>query len=250
MPGLGYRYANDVRDHPFRGVVAPSPEAVPPKPRARPWRAQPSLNQGETGTCVGHGIKHWMLAAPVVDTPEAGPSAFELYRAFLPLDEWAENDAEVWSSDADLQFGTSVRAGMKWLKANGYIKEYVRCYSATQVQIAVKTLTPVPVGTNWSGSMFRPSAAGVVRYDGRDVRGGHCYLCHWYDDRRGLFLFQNSWGHGWGVDHPTQKNLAGTRGYFYLPGEDFERLMADDGEAWAALQLRKRVTARAPEPDA
>lgn len=245
MPGLGYRYADDARDHPFRGVVAPSPAAPAPKPRVFPWKAQPSLDQGETGTCVGHGIKHWMLAAPVVDKAEAEPSAFNLYRAFVLDDEWPQNDREATAPDADLQFGTSVRAGMKWLKANGYIREYVRCYSATTVQVAVKTLTPVPVGTNWSGPMFAPTAEGIVRYDGRDLRGGHCYLCHWFDAARGLFLFQQSWGRGWGVDHPTQRSLKGRRGFFWIPGEDFERLIADDGEAWSGLEVRRRKPAAA-----
>lgn len=246
MPGLGFRYINDPRDHPFRGVVAPSPEASAPKPRVRPWRAQASLNQGETGTCVGHGIKHWLMTAPIVDAYDAGLSPFDLYRRFVVLDEWAQNDAEATAPDGGLVFGTSVRAGMKWLRANGYLKEYVRCYAATTVQVAVRTLTPVPVGTNWTGAMFTPTAEGIVRYDGTDLRGGHCYLCHWYDDHRGLFLFQNSWGHRWGVDHPTQKNLAGTRGFFWMPGEDFEQLIQDDGEAWAGVETRRRRPVAVP----
>jgi hypothetical protein len=240
MPGLGYRYADDPRDHQFRGVVAPSPAAPAPKPRVFPWKAQPSLNQGNTGTCVGHGIKHWMMSAPIVDTPEAEPSAFDLYRRFVLLDEWPDNDAEAAAPDAGLQSGTSVRAGMKWLKAQGYLKEYVRCYSATTIQAAVTTLTPVPVGTYWTEAMSEPTAEGLVRYDGTGIVGGHCYLCHWYDAARGLFLFQNSWGRTWGVDHPTQGSLKGRRGFFYIPGEDVEHLIRDDGEAWAAREVRRR----------
>ena len=241
MPGLGYRYADDARDHPFRGVIAPSPAAPAPKPRVFPWKAQPSLNQLETGTCVGHGTKHWMLAAPIIDRPEAGPSPYAIYRAVVLLDEWEQNDHEATTpDDADLQFGTSVRAAMKWLKAQGYLKEYVRCYSATQVAVAVRTLTPVLVGTNWSGHMSLPSTEGVVRYQPNFVIGGHCYLVHWFDQARGLFLCQNSWGSTWGVDHPSQRSLRGRRGFFYVPGEDFEGLVRDDGEAWTGVQTRRR----------
>ena len=244
MPGLGFVYADDVRDHPFRGVVPPVPGAPAPKPRVRPWQAQASLDQIETSTCVGHGIKHCLMSAPIVDDPDDLPVDGEGRGQIVLLDEWPQNDKEATLPDRELLFGTSVRAGMKWLLAQGLIKEYVRCYSATTVQVAVKTLTTVPVGTNWTGAMFTPTPEGIVRYNGTDVRGGHCFLCHWYDEKRGLFLFQNSWGHTWGVDHPTQKNLKGKRGYFWIPGEDFERLMGDDAEAWAGVELRhKRVVA-------
>jgi hypothetical protein len=239
MPGLGYRWADDARDHPFRGVVAPSPDAVTPRPRVLPWKAQASLDQGNTGTCVGHGARHWMQTAPIVDKPTVGPDAFALYRAAVLVDEWSENDGEAEAPISELQFGTSVRAVMKVFQRLGYLREYVRCYSATTVQVAVRTTTPVLLGTNWSGSMFRPSPEGVVRYDENDVRGGHCYLVHWFDSVRGLFLCQNSWGHTWGVDHPKQRSLKGQRGYFHIPGEDVEVLLREDGEAWTAVELRR-----------
>jgi hypothetical protein len=225
---------------PATGGRASTSGATPPQ-RGRPWKAQPSLNQLETGTCVGHGIKHWMLSAPVVEDLDAGPSAYDFYRAFVLDDEWTQNYHGAAAPEKDLVWGTSVRARMKWLKANGYIWEYVRCYSATTVQTAVKTLTPVPVGTNWTRAMFTPTAEGIVRYNAQLIEGGYCYLCHWNDEHRRLFLCQQSWGHTWGVDHPTQKALKGLRGFFWIPGEDFEQLIKDNGEARAGVEVRRRA---------
>lgn len=239
MPSLGYNYPpEDARDHPFRALVAPSPEAVALKPRTRPWRAQASLDQGQTGTCCGHGARHWLQTAPIVEASASGPNPFDLYRAAVLVDEFPENDGEATLPDAQLQSGTSVRAVMKVLKAQGYLKEYVRCYSATTMQVAVRGVTPVLIGTNWSRSMFTPTAEGVIRYDEGQIVGGHCYLIHWFDTGRGLFLLQNSWG-AWGADHPTQKNLAGRKGFAYLPGEDMERLIVQEGEAWTAVQSKR-----------
>jgi hypothetical protein len=240
---------DDARDHPLRAVLPPSP-AVPPAPvRHRPWQAQPSLDQGATGTCVGHGARHWLQTAPVVDKPAVGPDAYDLYRQAVLVDEFPENDGEATKPNAQLQYGTSVRAVMKVLQARGYLKEYVRAYSAAEVGLAVKSLTPVLIGTNWTRGMFLPTVEGVVRYEG-PVIGGHCTLVHWLDERRGLFLLQQNWGWAWGVDHPTQASLRGKRGFFYVPGEDFERLLADDAEAWTAVEVRRRHRLLPPLPGA
>jgi hypothetical protein len=63
------------------------------------------LDQGNTGTCVGHGWKHRLMAAPMVRKAGDKPSAFDIYDAAIKVDEWTDND-----NDTDRQMGTSACA--------------------------------------------------------------------------------------------------------------------------------------------
>lgn len=52
---------------------------------------------------------------------------------------------------------------------------------------------------------------------GEKVIGGHAVLAVGYDDARDCFIIKNSWGNAWGID-----------GYFHMPYEFVNSLMADD----------------------
>jgi hypothetical protein len=197
-----------------------------------------ALNQGDTGTCVGHAWRNFLRCAPI-QTKKAEPSPFDIYRAAVLKDTWTDNDDEANLPDGDggLDFGTSVRAGAEALTDLGLLKSYVWSFALQPAVEWVLTNGPVVLGTNWYSS-FRPDKEGIVRIsaDAR-VAGGHAYLWRGVDTRRALALCSNSWGDDWGKS-----------GEFLLPFRDLERLIHEDGEACSAVQQRLKAKAVLPEP--
>src|SRR4051812_47514495 len=126
----GRRYAPDPRDHayPMRSLLRA--QALP---ASRYWGTDSRLplDQGDTGTCTAHGWAGFLMAAPL-ETKNA-PSPFDMYRGFVAIDEWTDNDHEATDPDnSHLQAGSSVRAGAKWLQAQGRLQSYVWTYNADE----------------------------------------------------------------------------------------------------------------------
>lgn len=192
------------------------------KLKRRRWRTGPLLNQGETGTCVGHGWKNWRTCTPVPALPDAAPSAFQIYDQAILVDEFPQNDV-----DPQRQYGTSVRAGAKVIASLGFAHSYVWGFDAATVADYLLTTSPVVFGANWYSGFDTPDAEGIVRVTGT-VRGGHCWLLHGVDMGRGLIEGFNSWG-PWGY-HES--------GHFFFSLEDLERLLHEDGEACDAIERR------------
>lgn len=220
--GLGRRPDPDPRDTRFL-MRAYLPERIV-RPPLRVWSifSRP-LDQGDTGTCVGHGGKHWMLTSPVRQTlPQGPPTAYDLYRAALPLDVWPEND------NGDLSFGTSVRALAQALQGMGYISEYNWAFDADTAADWLATQGPVVIGINWYYSMFVTDDKGFVRVPANTpLAGGHCVCLLGWSEKRGAARAINSWGAGWG-----------DKGRFWIEGELLDRLLHEDGEAMTAAETR------------
>jgi hypothetical protein len=218
LPGLGRRFAPDDRDrtYPMRAHLPP-PTALP---SSRSWRIGPVLDQGATGTCVGHAWRDWLSAAPVMDDPTAGPSAFDIYDAAIKLDEWADNDI-----DPQRQFGTSVRAAAKVIQGLGHLSSYVWAASAEEARDFVLGKGPAVLGVNWYSEMFNPDTSGLIRVAGT-LAGGHALLAVGYSTKRGAFRLMNSWGRAWA-----------DQGRCWITGEDLGRLIAEDGEVCAGLEI-------------
>jgi hypothetical protein len=89
----------------------------------------------------------------------------------------------------------------------------------------INTNGPVVVGTNWTNDMFSPDAEGFVKPTGASA-GGHCYVMLERLDEQDAYVFQNSWGSGWGLD-----------GRFKIKRADFDGLLRDSGEACCAAEL-------------
>jgi hypothetical protein len=198
-----------------------------------------ALDQGETGTCVGHAWRNFLRCAPI-RTEVSGPSAFDIYRSAVVKDTWADNDDEAQLADADpgLDFGTSVRAGAEAVTEFGRLKSYVWAFALQPAVEWVLTQGPVVLGTNWYSSMFRPDAEGIVRITPTaTVEGGHAYLLRGVDTRKALARCSNSWGDDWGKS-----------GEFLLPFRDLERLIHEDGEACTAVQKRLEARPVMPPP--
>jgi len=212
MPGLGRLYAPDARDDKFLMRSAlPRPEAARALPTKKTWAFRTEvLDQGETGSCVGHAWKHFMICAPLCSSAKREPSAFALYDEACKLDEFTDND-----DDIEREIGTTVRAGAEAMKARGLVKQYLWARSLDEVIRWLLLKGPVVMGTDWYTSMFEPDAQGVVRITPTArVAGGHAYLLRKVDLRRGLLWGPQSWG-------PKE----GVNGHFGYPFELLERLI-------------------------
>lgn len=230
MPGLGRLHAPDVRDTNYLMVATPRAIAVVAR-RNHLWAYfDAPLDQGNTGTCVAHGWKHWLSAAPVIQSDvDEPPYPFDMYDEMILLDEFPEND-----HDADRQMGTSVRAGAKVLQGKGYLKSYSWAWS---VETAADWLAgidaegrfvggPVVIGVEWRDGMWNTDSEGFLRVSG-NVVGGHCVCLLGWNEKRGFAYGINSWGTSFGV-----------RGRFYLAGEDFKKLMQEGGEVCTSAEVR------------
>lgn len=214
--GLGRIHKPDHRDRNYLlRAIAP---IVAPVRKTKHWPMfYKPLDQGNTGTCVGHGWKHWMLTAPTIrTTPDKEPSAFTIYREACVLDPWPQNDG------GDLHFGTAVRAGAKALQARGHIDTYGWAFTIDEVIDWLCNRGPLVIGVDWPEGMFTKDKAGFVHATGR-VRGGHCVTLTGWSEELGAVRFPNSWG-DWGRA--------------WLSGEDLESLLYQDGEACSAVEVR------------
>jgi hypothetical protein len=238
MPGFGRRYVADPRDHNYlMRRMLPDAQTLT-LPKRKTWSInKAALNQGQTGTCVGHGWRNFLRCAPIRTGEKKPPSPFDIYRSAVLKDPWPDNDDEAKLPDRDpgMDSGTSVRAGAEALAEMDLLKSYVWSFSLQPAVEFVLTQGPVVLGTNWYSS-FNPDAAGVVKISPTaSVVGGHCYLWRGVDTSRALALCSNSWGDGWG-----------TSGEFYIPFRDLERLIQEDGEVCSAVQQRLKAKAVMP----
>jgi hypothetical protein len=160
---------------------------------------------------------------------------FELYRRFIMVDEWRQNDREVNLPDDQLQFGTSVRAGAKVCQSLGLLESYLWAKNAEDVRAwHLAGFGTVVLGVNWTDAMVKPDSDGFISYNGRPDGSGHCVVTTGWNDRvrhNGKPVragrIQNSWGPRWGQ-----------LGRCWIEMEDLERLIADQGEACAPTEVR------------
>jgi C1A family cysteine protease len=218
--GLGRHAAPDERDklHPLRALL-PSRVALP---ESKHWVTGPVLDQGATGSCVGHAWAGWLTASPM--RTKNGPSPYQIYRECVVLDEWAANDMEANLSDTELQWGTSVRAGAKALEARGHIQEYLWAFDLDTIKRYVLLRGTVVMGTDWYTGFFEPNSKGFVKPTGI-IEGGHAYVCNGYSKIQKAFRCLNSWGPAWGQ-----------KGRFWIAEDVMAQLLKDGGEAASAIE--------------
>lgn len=222
---LGRRHEPDPLDHAhLMSVHLPLPNL----PITKHWDIAPKhLDQGQTGTCVGHAWRNFLACSPV-RTIAKHPNAYDIYRAAVLADTWPENDDEskLPDGDAGLDSGTSVRAGAKAVAAMGELTSYLWSFRLQPTIEWILTRGPVVVGCNWYDSMFDTDETGHVEIAiGSGIVGGHSFLVRGASQKKALVTCVNSWGNGWG------KN-----GDFTLSFQDLERLILEDGEVCAAVQ--------------
>lgn len=238
MPGLGRLYKPDPRDYPMRQVHRAMGLMDAPLPTSKLWRlGEGRLDQGETGTCVAHGWENLRRSSPSRHKGMHFLSPFDQYRKMVLLDDIPANDAEAHAPDSELQSGTTVRAGARYYQQQGIIDgKYVFAERIADVIRHVCFVGPTVMGTEWLQAMFTPDREGIVKLEG-DSAGGHCYLLYGIDNKRGLALFENSWGEAWGGWQGDGPNTRRMPGCFKMALEDVEALLYRQGEACAPVEL-------------
>jgi hypothetical protein len=190
-------------------------------PRTVMWREGVVLDQGSEGACVGFAWMAEALAEPVMPEPQpmvaaANRKAISYYKMAQKLDDFPGEDYS----------GTSVLAGAKVMKREGWIDGYRWCFSIDEVRDALISQGPVVIGVPWYESMYQTDAHGLVKIEGQQV-GGHAILLTGYDRNRligdqtlEVFRWRNSWGSSYGVN-----------GSAYITCEDLSSLLDQGGEA-------------------
>ena len=213
--GLGRLPAPDARDSAYAMLTLT--RTLPVLPDSRYWNTAYWGDQGSQPHCVGYAWAHWLELGPVGHTapaPVVNPDT--IYHTAQQVDEWEGSDYA----------GTSVRAGAKVLQVTGFVESYLWATDAQTVMDAVLGVGPVVVGTRWTEDMFRPNAEGFIT-DSGVAAGGHAYVIDGANQVRGVVRIRNSWGRGWGKS-----------GRAWMDGETLERLIAAEGEACLAVEIK------------
>ena len=222
---LGRKYVPDDRD--FRVDRIHPAHAAAPLPPSALWADAAVLDQGDTGTCVGHGWAGWGDSAPVVDS-FVEKDALAIYYEATCLDG---------ACDSTYQNGSTVRSGAKAMQNRKRLSAYAFLATLDEIREWLANHGPVVIGADWTNDMFNPDDHGYIRPTG-GVAGGHCFLLIGYDGD--TFRFRNSWGKGWG--------LAGD---FLMASADFQTILtgiSDPGEACAAEELPSAPSPVPPTP--
>lgn len=228
LPGLGRRISLDENDKKFlvrRRLAAAADVSLP---RRKTWRiGGKSLDQGSTGTCVGHAWKNFLRCAPI--RTEIGPTPWDIYRKAISVDEWTDNDAEIIDiNNANLQSGTSVRAGAQTMIEFGRLKSYLWAFDLQSVIEWVLTQGPLVLGINWYSTFNNPDHEGIIKLsETSTILGGHAILCRGINLKTSLATLENSWGDTWGKS-----------GACYIPLSTLERLIHEQGECCTAIETK------------
>lgn len=190
----------------------------------RHTRYIPVLDQGDLGSCTGNaatgnlGTGVYYATIPNTVTLDEN-EAVKLYSAATALDSYQgtypPNDT---GSD-----GLSVA---KAAQQAGLISGYQHITSLNDA-IAALQLGPIITGVNWYSSFDNPSKSGKVSITkSAYVRGGHEFVLDEVDVTNKLIGATNSWGESWGL-----------KGRFYFSFADYERLLAEQGDATVFVKL-------------
>lgn len=223
--------------HPLREHLL----AAAPKRRATTLHSLTAgpLDQGQTGTCVGHGWEHALLSSPIPHPfpTQDIPDPFTIYRGACTRDELPDND------DGDVQKGTSVRGAAAWLASQGLIGHYDWCQSAEDAAdwIGLRDASgqpaggPIVVGISWFWRQVTRFGALSMPRRGAQPLGGHCVALIGWDEAKHRFTGINSWGQNFGQLGPDGRR----NGRFWMSLALLDRLIKAQGEACAFVEIAR-----------
>lgn len=208
-PRLGRRPEIDVRNSNFP-IRAMLPRRAYQEPKTHIWACNTVLDQGQEGSCVGHGFAHELLALPYAIKNINHAGAVKIYKKAQTLDEWP----------GDGYSGTSVVAGAKATLAlfPGVSESYRWAFDINDIVATVGYHGPIIIGVNWYSGMFTPDETGFIHVTG-NIQGGHCLLLRGVIIEKNAFLLHNSWGEVWG-----------NKGTCYISFDDMQRLLIEGGD--------------------
>lgn len=185
--------------------------------RSMTWPCKQVLNQGNSGSCVGHGIAHELIAYPAEVKGINHQFAEEkIYWEAQKIDEW---DGGAYPGATPEYEGTSVLAGIKIAKKLGYFDGYYWALGLNDLLLGLSYHGPAVLGIYWTQDMFNPDAKGFIKPTGQ-VAGGHCLLANQINISGGWIGLHNSWGEEWGI-----------KGAAKMLFKDMDKLLRMDGEA-------------------
>jgi hypothetical protein len=207
-PRPGWRSRHDPRSLDY-GVRARLAGSAPLAERL--WPVGPVLDQGQEGECVGCGLvdatNALRRAAGRTDVLRIDAAA-ALYHRAQQLDD----------VPGEAYTGTSVLAGLRAAVEEQWIGGYLWCFGTRDVAQAVLQRGPVVVGVPWLSGMYDTGPGGLVEVKGADTGAGHCLVIVGIrlkgpQGQPGpYFVWQNSWGRGYGdagLGYVHHRDLAG-----------------------------------------
>lgn len=173
-------------------------------------RLVPVFDQGNLSSCTGNASVGACSTAPFSNKGDEA-EAISIYSFATELDPsngvFPPND--VGSTGNDVARACYLR---------GLCKGWYSLYTLADVLWALQ-IRPGITGISWLTDCDNPDANGLVSYSGT-VRGGHEIELVGLDVEKKLIWMCNSWGPSWG------KN-----GYFCMSWADYEKALADNGDA-------------------
>ncbi|KAK1548467.1 hypothetical protein Q3G72_032508 [Acer saccharum] len=227
MP-LGRHVEHDARSLLYRKAPAHTVNSV------AHIREIPVLDQGDLGSCTGNAGTGAIGTDPIYTSlPGAVMTQLnEDYAVSLYSDATKVDDGEGSYPPEDT--GSSGLAIMKVLKARGLIAGYTAATSVEEVKSVLQTVAPI-IGIPWYQSFYEPKGASAVVSIAGQVAGGHEIELTEWDSKTDTFTCVNSWGTSWG-DH----------GRFRFTAATFARLLAEQGDVYAAVPLTEPAPTPAP----
>jgi len=206
-------------------------------------------DQGNIGSCTANALCY----AYVYDAPTFSPSRLFLYYNERFLD-----------GDVPIDAGSTLSQGIHALETYGVCKEATWSYNTNNIAVkpskqayvegvknevimasrVLQTMQsmkgcltsgyPFVVGFEVYSSFESAAVAstGMVPMPNtatEQLLGGHACICLGYDDSKGVWIMQNSWGTGWG-----------DRGYFYMPYA-YLTTPALAGDMWRILKVTTKA---------
>jgi hypothetical protein len=230
---LGRNINHDLRSGAYLVPETSDPATVRWERRVGPF------DQGNLGSCTIQALLGLLATDPFWDTlPKEMQTALgrqdvqtalaqPLYREETRLDPFAG----AWEPD---DTGSDGLSSAKTGRNHGWISGYQHATSVAAAHNAIKT-GPFMSGLLWMNGMDNPTSEGVVHATGY-VRGGHEWEFAGYNASTGLWECWQSWG-DWAKG-----------GVFYLPDEDYDALLAQQGDATALVPTSKPAPTPTPTP--
>lgn len=195
-------------------------------PRTYTWDCPVSLDQGQEGSCVGHGIADELAARPVMIPGITHEYAVNLYYDAQRADPWPGGAYPGSSPHYD---GTATISGIQVAMKRGFYTGYSWAFSEDELMLAIGWKGPVVLGITWFNDMYSPNANGFITPTG-GVAGGHCILATGVSVRDGYYRLHNSWGPTYGIG-----------GDCFITRANMKTLLAQNGEA-CIPEGRRQVT--------
>lgn len=225
-------------NHDLRSMAYLIPETTAPATVRWERRVGP-FDQGDLGSCTIQALLGLLATDPFWDTlPKEMQAALgrpdvqtalaqPLYREETRLDPFDG----AWEPD---DTGSDGLSSAKTGKNHQWISGYQHMTSVAAAHNAIKS-APFMSGLPWMSGMDDPTSEGVVRATGT-VRGGHEWEFAGYNASTGLWECWQSWG-DWAKD-----------GVFYLPDEDYDTLLQQQGDATALVPVTQPAPTPTPPP--